>query len=289
MIIKVIDIYFFRGSPPSPAGPGPDKSSYVCGARSGIVHYNMLAKTCQSVKQEIRSMKHEYEGENENDEGEMKDECQSLFRILSRSNLDSIHKILLMTAISAYTPTIGITCQSPMSQSCSDPCPSLLAVVGDRLLQLGGTPSSSGSLGLYLYVHHVCGGIGADVTPRGLGVNLTCALWCLAGWPAAVGELNSNIIIMCNDRCSLLWLCVTPALDGRLLCAGCPGHCCDANPTTAGKAESNLTNHLLIHCGQDTLTSRVKDEVTPHSMTSVYLFRYKIYANFQVYLVRTAF
>ena len=110
-----------------------------------------------------------------------------------------------MTAISADTPTSGMTCQSPMSQSCSDPCPSLLAVVGDRLLQLGGTPSSSGSLGLYLYVHSLDVGVAEDVTPLRLDVNFHAAPWCLTGWPAACLAVSGPGVLHClrglaNDK-----------------------------------------------------------------------------------------
>ena len=45
MIMIIIDIYFFRGSPTEPAGPSSNKPLHVRGAEARRkVHYKMLAK-----------------------------------------------------------------------------------------------------------------------------------------------------------------------------------------------------------------------------------------------------
>ena len=304
MIILLIDIYFFRGSPTSPAGPGPDKPSYVCGARSGKVHYNMLAKICQSMKLELRSMKNE--DENDEDDDDENDECQSLLNKLSNSKSEFYQINLILSAISANTPTITGTRESPNLQSSSDPCPSLLAVVGGRLLQLGRTLPSSGSLSVRGRNHHhalhalhalqvddvaVVDDVLTDINPLHVNNIVIHALRGLAVRLNAAGEIINCIITMFNDRfttTSYCWSGTILALSWRLLCTGCSRRGGNTNPASSWITKLNLKNHVE----QDIFTSRVTDRVKLHSMTPVYLFT-KIpnlckFTNFQVYLVTNA-
>ena len=140
MIIKLIDISIFRGTPTSPAGTWLNKPSHVSDAESGKVHYKLLAKLCENedVKHETRSMNKE----------EVK---VNLFMKLfenNKSRLEWDYLSLILSAFGADTPTFRVTCQSPVIQPGPNPSPNPLAgVMGawDQQ-QLGGTPPGSNAV-----------------------------------------------------------------------------------------------------------------------------------------------
>ena len=137
MIINLIDLSIFRGTPFSPAGTWLNKPSHVSDAESGKVHYKLLAKICENenLKHEDRSMKTEAVKVNL---------FLKLFKI-NDSRFEGDHLSLILSAFCADTPTFRGTRQSPIIQSSPNPSPNPLAGVmgawGQQ--QLGGTPLGS--------------------------------------------------------------------------------------------------------------------------------------------------
>ena len=136
MIMSIIAISFFRGSPILPAGAVLDKPLHVRSAEDRpTVHSKLLAKTSK-LKQS-------------------KKESQAHFIEISNSVKIKYSTVLMwvsLTALSTHstdTSAFAVTRESPRAQSGSDLNPSLLDEVGVRLsrlydTELGGTPPMLG-------------------------------------------------------------------------------------------------------------------------------------------------
>ena len=126
MIISLIAISCFRGSPIFPAGAALSKPYYVWCAESGTVHSKLLAK---KSKLQARKL------------------SQNLFISKFRMSTKKASPVLclVLSAGSAHTATLAVTGEPPRVQPPSDPNPPLQDGVGAGLsglydTGLGGTP-----------------------------------------------------------------------------------------------------------------------------------------------------
>ena len=309
MIMLLIDISIFRGSPILPAGACLTKSLNVSGAGAGKSALKMLAKTfCHDMKHEARNKKHEDENEAPL---KVKMKIPVKMKILlskhfQRIILTSRHEdftavnhsdysvtkfdsLILShsSAISADTPTIGVTRVSPPCESSSNPCPESSYSPGQPgTLALGGTPlgclllhsrdwvtnindlygllSLSGLVEDNLFNLTVCRSSFLILGPLGRVIDFTIVM----------GENLFIRLIVSHRRNNVGGTRTGGPLDSRLLSAltwlndG-------GKLTSAWIVATKVITSLITHTAQTVLTSGVKEGMTTKLVKQLHLFQSK--------------
>ena len=214
MIMYIIDIYFFRGSPIPPAGPSLNKSSHVrVAAARCIVHLKMLAK--KENKSQVSKF------------------CQdqiktTLFRHSTKfSPALTSCSVSALSSYSTNTATAAVAGESPWCNAPPNPDPLLQVWVGHRrswlyAIRLGGTPLTPDScqnidcFNLVLMPHSLILDISSDTGLLSWYVLSRSLLWPMpgsryvrraAGGPARPGV--SSYLLLPHQHTDLYRHCLT--------------------------------------------------------------------------------